>query len=152
MYTASLCRALKHHAEEYILRFSTKPSIYWNLQHIKTVFYDQCSAQIFLPESCVHKCDIARKQSVCYIWRGICSSWRIPQTRGAMRHITRACHIVHVPTTPPYMQYRGAMRHITHGIARESHIVPTQYPPIHGRWQDAIMYITEVWCDTLLLE
>ena len=36
-----------------------------------------------------YKCDIARRQPVCYIWRGICSSWRIPQTRGAMRHITR---------------------------------------------------------------
>ena len=35
------------------------------------------------------KCDIARRQPVCYIWRGICSSWRIPQTRGAMRHISR---------------------------------------------------------------
>ena len=37
----------------------------------------------------LYKCDIARRQPVCYIWRGICSSWRIPQTRGAMRHITR---------------------------------------------------------------
>ena len=77
-----------------------------------------------------YKCDIARRQPVCYIWRGICSSWRIPQTRGAMRHITRGSAMPY--SAQKYVLGRETEKSMHRGIIQKIYFYIVQMQIIHS--------------------